>query len=373
MPLDQQAGASQPSNSTSIDTSAAQQQGTTQQVAQSASPPPDLSSQQGSQVAADQGAQQQQQATNWTSIRDYGREAGVDLSQFQDDSQAMQALLSAYRTAPQIQQLQHLARYGNEYLQHREAFENFRRGAQPQSSTPGLGASQAQKSWWSPPCSQQEAQSLMQQWSVRDAQGNVNLRPDAPPSVVEKINGYAAYVQDWENKLRHNPQEAFGQAIRTEAEKIVNERLTQNQQMDQAKAILGRNAGWMFYQDQNGQPMPGNYTPHGQAFYNYVRQLEAQGVRDPQFTEYWALSMLQGDMYRQQAAAAARNQQPQQAPQGQPRMPGVMPVPQGQPQNRVNYTTPQNQGITQGAGTFESMLRDGMAQAGIRNLGWDSN
>lgn len=367
MPLDQQAGASQPSNSTSIDTSAAQQQATSQQATQSASSTPDLSSQQAGSQFADQGTQQ---ATNWTSIRDYGKEAGVDLSQYQDDSQAMQALLAAYRQAPQMQQLQHLARYGNEYLQHREAFENFRRG-QHQAPTQGAGTSQAQKSWWSPPCTQQEAQSLMAQWSVRDAQGAISLRPDAPPSVVEKINGYAQYVQDWENKLRHNPQEAFGQAIRTEAEKIVQERLTQNQAMDQAKAILARNSDWMFYKDGYGQPMPGNYTPQGQAFYNYVRQLEAQGVRDPQFTEFWALSMLQRDMYHQQAAAAARNQQqPNQAPVNQPRMPGVMPA---QPQNRVNYTTPQNQGITQGAGTFESMLRDGMAQAGVTRFSFEDN
>ena len=293
--------------------------------------------------------QAQVSGDDWVGIRDCARQSGIDLSHYGDDSQAIQALFQAYRQYPQ---LQHLARYGQEYLSNQELYDQARAGggsvprpAPPPSETKG---------WWNPPISYDDAQRLMTQWFERDSQtGQPRPRLDAPPSVVQKLNDYAAYVQDWETKLRHNPAEAFRHAVKEEAEKVLVEKLTQNRAAESAVDVIKRHQNWMFYQDPNsGAPVYGQYTPMGMAFWNHVKSLDQAGIKDVASLEYFALALLQRDMQGQQTAAA---QQPVPAAQaGLMRQPG--------------YQAPAGQGVPQGAGGLREMLRQGLQAAGINNF-----
>lgn len=332
-----------------------QQTGAAQQTPASSPPPsppepsPSDNSLGGSIPPGFDGRGGQPEQVEWTGIRDYARTLGHDLSHYQDDAAAFRDLLTAHQQVPQLQQL---ARYGQEYIQHHDQFqkwlENQNRGGQQAAP-----AQQQPQSWWAPPAEHAEIQRIVDQWYMTDPQtGQLRPRDGAPLSAIQKVHDYAEYQRNWQHKLFHNPQEALRGAIQEEAKKLFMEQSQQQQAIATSQSILQRNADWLFYKDQRGTPMHGYYTPAGLQFFDYVSKIEQMGVRDPRQVEFLALSMLQRD--------TLLNQQAPQQPQQQP--------PQQAPYNGAGRSTtnrePQRQSVPSGQGGLAAMLAQDLAANG---------
>lgn len=290
----------------------------------------------------------------WVDIRDAAKNYGVDLSTYPDANSAFQALIQSHQGFSQLQQQYHqLARERNE----RQLSPN-----QTPSPTPG-GINQAQ-SWWSPPLSREEAQRLAQQWYTQDPNsGEVKPRPDAPLSVIEKVEGFKNYVKDWEEKLRYNPEEALGKMVEERAKKIVQEQFQSHQVQQSADQIIQKNLPWMVYWNNN-QPVIGHLTPDGLRYKQLVEEFERHGIKDVMILDRMAQTQLQGERAIAAQQAAQRQAQMQQPyPQNQ-----FVQPPQGRlvPQHQPNYAPPQGQqGVPQGSGSFQSLLRGSLLAAGL--------
>lgn len=291
-------------------------------------------------------------------VLDYAKSRGLDLSGFKDDQEAIEQLLNLYQRYPQVEQL---ARYGNEFLQHQEAFTKY---LATQASPGQLPPNQPQpaKKWWTPPASREEVQQLIKRWYVQDpATGEVKPRPEAPPSAVQKVADYSTFISNWQEKVQHDPENAFAGLIKEQAKTVVQDLLQERQVQDAAMSVVNRHAVWMFYADpRTGVPLYGNYTPQGAAFWNHVQQAERKGIHDVHNQEDYALRMLQLDQYQQWYAQQQTALQP---PAG--RTPATTPQLPSPANRQPSYTPPSGQPAPLGAVNLAQLFRQNLAANGI--------
>lgn len=282
-------------------------------------------------------------------IRDYARSIGQDLSMYPDDHAAAQALLNSHTDYSRMQQL---ARYGAQYL--------YDRQNKQQTQAPVAAPAQPE-GYWNPPASENEVRAILSQWYQSDGYGGMQPRPETPPSLVEKVNDFSRYMNNW----RTNPQEVldrFGKDLLKQAK----EQWAQEQQEQQFRTSIShtidKNAGWLYYTNQNGQPIrdPRFLTPQGQMYYQYIRMLEARGVTDPVMLDELALTRLALDI------EMAKRGTPVGQPVGQA---GAAAPAQAAP--GMNGRQPSANGGSSrvtGPGAFESMLNEDFRKAPVALL-----
>ena len=293
-------------------------------------------------------------------LSDYARSLNHDISGLgSSDEEIFRNLLQILRSYPQ---LQHLARYGSELLPH---YDNWQKFLQQQAGQPAAVAATpvAPSGSWAPPAKYDEVERLTRQWYTVDQQGQMVPRPEAPHSVIQKVNDYQQYINDWQKKLIHDPQAALGKMVEERAQEVLQKAMASRQVQDSATQVIQRHSNWLFYKDPaTGMPVYGQYTPEGVRFWDHVQRIERMGVKDPYEQEYLALTAL--DRERLQAEMMRyRQAQPQQVPQ---QYAGPAAPQYAAPAQRQPSYVPQRQALPADGGDLEQMIMQNLAAAGIR-------
>lgn len=261
----------------------------------------------GNPALADAGVSSaQQQAT----FRDILRgQYGVDLSSYQSDHEALQHLLGTYR---QAQDLQGLARLGQEFLPHRERYNAW---LQEQRAAE-QAKQQAQQAWWKKP----EYDPSWMNKLTRDPQtGEVRPIPGADPGLVSKYMAWVEHQRGFLDKFSQDPMEAIGPGVKEIASQVAQQLIQQHlggyQEQVSAKSLVS-NLPWLYQQDEQGNtyqdPRTGRpvLSQMGQRYAGYVAQAEQMGLQGVQAQHNYAVGMAQRDFLLTQFAS---NQQSQQA------------------------------------------------------------
>lgn len=204
-----------------------------------------------------------------------------------------------------------------------------------------------EEKWFEPPATQAEVQKLVADYYYNDQSGRLVPKPGTPEDVVETVNDWTRYMQQWQDNLVYNPQDAIGKAVQIEAKKIFQEQMRREREVNSAAEIVNRNAEWLYFRDQNGNPMPGQMTPAGQRFFEYVHHYDSLGVKDVYELEKIALRSTYADMlqwqqqqWQQQNATTGQPQQQQQQRPGPSGRGSVPPQRRGRTGNVASQSQP---------------------------------
>jgi hypothetical protein len=245
---------------------------------------------------------QQQQYTVREAIARYG----YDAQGYTNDAEAIRDLVAK---AQQSQQLQQMAQYGNQYLQHAGDFNNWLKEKQ---AAEAAKAAPAQESWWKAPEFDPEWRSKV----VRDSNGNLTTLPGAPPDLINKYSSAIEHRDKFLEQFAFDPVGAIKPGIEEVAkgliEKILGERDNQQQVQTFAKDYITQNSSWLHQRDQQGKLVYDRATgkpalaPYGKAFAHYVQQAAATGISNENQRASYAASMVQRDYLKHQAQREAQ-------------------------------------------------------------------
>jgi hypothetical protein len=237
----------------------------------------------------------------YESVRDVLARAGVR-EQFADDNAAVQALISRYHQAEQLQQL---AAYGQEYVQHAGEFGQYL--AQRREEAARRAA--AEQAWFKPP----EYDPRWADYLQRNPQtGRLEAAEGAPPGVVEKYHAWAQHQRGFLDRFSQDPigaiKPGLEQTIEAVARRMLDERVGQLRAEQEAATIIARNNDWLVAADpQTGRKQ---MTPQGVQFYKYVGYLTERGMTDARDQEAVAKALVTGEMALAQLAQLRAGQAP---------------------------------------------------------------
>lgn len=251
----------------------------------------------------------------YTSIRDAARQFGVDLGGFPDDQAALQYMVSSFQ---QAQQLQHLAQYGQQYLQHASQFQQWLQQQRSDQRPEPAGKN---------PFGLPEYD---QNWLRLLEKDPVTGKVTGPPDILEKVRQYQLAKESVEEKFWNDPQSFLGpmiqDSVQKQAREIAQAQLGQYQDQQFAQQFVSQNAGWI-YQQNGGQPVRDPMTgqpilsDQGRRFQQYVEASERAGVRDVRAQQEFALAAVQRDYalqaLQQLQSQSRRDQSNQQLLSGQ--------------------------------------------------------
>lgn len=310
--------------------------------------------------------------------------------QGQDDTQIagrLYASLEREKAATKaLQQYQQLIPYAQEYLTHRDAFDQWRQ----QQSAPQAPAPQQQQAvqpeqhkWWNPP----ELRDSDRRYLTKDQAGRDAIAEDAPLHVRERLMEYMQYRADFAQKFLSDPQAALGpmveQVAAERAREIVQEQIREVSEANYVSTLEQQNRDWL-YQADGKTP-----TREGLMIQKYINQAAQAGYGTPHERWQFACDMVERDLLRevveQRQAAASRpavfaQPAPQAAPvAAQPATDVAPPVPpaQNRAERDIEYLrreasrNPSRSGpssdprVPKAPMTFEQRLRAQMARDGI--------
>ncbi len=280
-----------------------------------------------------------------------------------------------------LQQYQQLIPYAQEYLTHRDAFDQWRQyqgQAQPQMQQPQ--APQApqpeQHKWWNPP----ELRDSDRRYLVKDQNGRDSIAEDAPLHARERLMDYMQYRADFAQKFLSDPQAALGpmveQVAAERAREIVQEQIREVSEASYVSTLEQQNSDWLYEQDGKTP------TREGLMIQKYIGQAAQAGYGTPQERWQFACDMVERDLLREvveqrQAAAARPAAFAQQAPaQPQAAAPPAPPA-QNRAERDIEYLRreasrnpsrsgpPSDPRVPKAPMTFEQRLRAQMARDGI--------
>jgi hypothetical protein len=181
---------------------------------------------------------------------------------------------------------------------------------------------------------------------VRDAAGNLTVRPGAPADVLPKYLNYHAYRRDFAEKFLSDPGKALApliqEAVATQAQQLLDSHLKAYDAQSYSRQFVATNAAWLHQHDVAGNPLrdpvTGNpvLSPAGARFRDYVLAAEALGIQDIRQQENYARGLLQRDIALEQLQAGqaasptldpvtAANRRPNQAGTLLAQQPGQLP------------------------------------------------
>lgn len=249
-----------------------------------------------------------------------------------DDRAIAQSLYQSYErekaATKKLSQYQELIPYAQEYLQHREPFEQWLQSQSqpaPQYQQPApMPAAEQPAGWWNPPAIKDSDKAFL----TKDQNGREVVSEEAPPHVRERLYEYQRYKADFAHKFLANPQEALGpmveQIAQQKADELIGEKLNEQQEVTYVSGLEEQNRDWLY--DQSGQP-----TREGLAVQKYIGEADDMGIQSPQKKWEYATAMLERDLLntlREQQASQASQQAFDQALPPQPA--NIAPAPQQQ-------------------------------------------
>jgi hypothetical protein len=249
---------------------------------------------------------------SWLSVRDAAKNYGYDLSTYQDDQTALQALVQRARSAEQATEL---ARYGQQYLQHQTQFQDYLKQRQEEEAK----KAQAQpQSWWKAPEFDPRWRNMVRR---DEATGNLVAAPGAPPDIVQRYLTAVDHQQQFLDKFTFDPLGAIKPGVeevaRQVAAQLIQQHLGGYASTQQAQDYVRQNAAWLFQRDPQGQPVYGQngqpqLSPAGRLFGQYVQQAVDMGIQGESARAHYARGMVERDLLvsqerqRQEQASAAQ-------------------------------------------------------------------
>jgi len=231
-----------------------------------------------------------QQSSVWDSFK------GLPDFEGKDDADIARSLYQSMErekaAVRQLQQYQQLIPYAQEYMEHREPFEQWRNSRnQPQQQAPVQQAPQEKNaSWWNPP----EVKPEHKRYLVRDEAGREVIAENAPLDARYAIENYMQHRAEFAQKFLDNPQEALGPMVAEMAQKQAQE-LFESQMSDRdadaaVQSLEEENADWLYEADGR--------TPseEGLAVQAYIQQAASLGIYGVQARWDYASAMVERDL-----------------------------------------------------------------------------
>lgn len=256
--------------------------------------------------------EQPQQQEVWSAFR--------QLPQFQgqEDRAIAERLYQAMQreeyAARALQQYQSIIPVAQEYIQNRQAYEQWKAAQAQQQAQPAPQQQAApQPGWWNPP----QIKDSYKRYLTRDENGREVISPDAPLDARAALEDYQQYRADFAQKFLDNPEQTLGPMVEKvameRAEQIVDTRLQRMKDENYVSSLESQNKDWLY--DQNG-----NVSAEGVAVQKYIQDARGLGISGAQARWDYATRMVERDLLlatlRQQAQQPARQQIPQpQVPQ----------------------------------------------------------
>jgi hypothetical protein len=247
------------------------------------------------------------EATSWTGVADFARQAGIPL-EAENDVAALQTLLAAYQ---QQQRRDYYSELGQQVAPHQAQFQQWLaeqgQRQQAQQQTPPA---------WRPPELRKEWLSMVE----RDPETGV-LRSKAgyDPGIAQNVTKYL----DWRENFMDRPDEFLVPLIEQRAMELVERKLSERDQRSSADQILQENSSWMLAKDTSGQfvvdPRTQKYklTPEGVLFQQASAELTQAGLTDVRMIARLAKERVENAVLRQRAMLqSTQPQQPASQPAG---------------------------------------------------------
>ena len=257
-------------------------------------------------------AQPQQQSV-WDSFKTLPDFEGQDDSSIARSLyQSMEREKSATRN---LQQYQQLIPYAQEYMEHKDAFENWRNGQnqQPQQQQAPQQAPQPQeRSPWLGP----EVKPEHKRYLVKDENGRDAIAENAPLDARYSLENHLQHRADFAQNFLNNPEEALGPMIQQQAQQIaqqmIEEEFGDRDEQSYVSNLESENKDWL-YEEDGKTP-----TQEGLAIQQYIQQAADMGINTPEQRWEFATALVERDLLNRvranEAQAAQRQQFNQQLP-----------------------------------------------------------
>ena len=255
----------------------------------------------------------------------------------QDDSSIARSLYESMEreksATRNLQQYQQLIPYAQEYMEHKDAFENWRNGqSQPQQApqpAPQAPQKEERSPWLGP-----EVKPEHKRYLVKDESGRDAIAENAPLDARYSLENYLQHRADFAQNFLNNPEEALGPMIQQQAQQIAQQMIEQEfgdrEEHSYVQNLEQENSDWLYEADGKTP------TTEGLAVQQYIAQASEMGINSPEQRWQYATALVERDLLnrvRQNEAAAAQRQQfTQQLPPQQAVDPAPVAVPaQGAP------------------------------------------
>lgn len=258
---------------------------------------------------------------------------GLDEFSGQDDRAIATSLYSALQARQEsqkaIEQYRQMQPYAQEYLQNKQAFDQWRHGQTQQQIPQQQAAPEPEPPrWWNPP----EVRESYKQYLVKDENGREVIHPDAPLDAKHSLYEFQKYKADFAQKFLANPEEAIGPMVdevaSKRAEALVQEHMNTYQQEQWVTGLEEENKDWLY--DQSGQP-----TEEGLAAKAYIEQLGHMGVEDHKTKWELTQKLVERDLMEKILEKNQAQQSQAQFQQNLPPQQGI--VEKNQPEEDMNY------------------------------------
>lgn len=141
---------------------------------------------------------------------------------------------------------------------------------------------QEEKPWWNPP---QFSEQTVQKYRMRNPEtGQDEWAPNTPTEVRNQFEAYQVYVEDWANRLFHDPVSVFSEMeqriiskIQPEIQQTYEQRTADQQRQDRIHSISQENE-WLWAVDPVTNQMVDSLSEKGRAVESMAGSLIANGL-----------------------------------------------------------------------------------------------
>ena len=268
---------------------------------------------------------QQEQQSVWDAFK------GLPEFEGQDDTTIARSLYESMEreksATRNLQQYQQLIPYAQEYMEHKEAFDNWRNGqAQPQQAqapAPQAPQEEERAPWLGP-----EVKPEHKRYLVKDENGRDAIAENAPLDARYSLENYLQHRADFAQNFLNNPEEALGPMIQQQAQQIaqqmIEEELGSRDEHAYIQGLEEQNKDWLYEADGKTP------TKEGLAIQQYIQSAIDIGIVGVEQRWEYATAMVERDLMLRVSESEKQAQQAQQFQQSLPPQ-QADPVPQQAP------------------------------------------
>ena len=256
---------------------------------------------------------QQEQQSVWDAFK------GLPEFEGQDDTTIARSLYESMEreksATRNLQQYQQLIPYAQEYMEHKEAFDQWRNGqTQPQQApapAPQAPQQEERAPWLGP-----EVKPEHKRYLVKDENGRDAIAENAPLDARYSLENYLQHRADFAQNFLNNPEEALGPMIQQQAQQIAQEMIAEELgSRDEHHYITGleeQNKDWLYEADGTTP------TKEGLAIQQYIQSAVDLGINGAEQRWEYATAMVERDLMLRVSESEKQAQQAQQFQQSLP-------------------------------------------------------
>ena len=256
---------------------------------------------------------QPQQESVWDAFK------GLPEFEGQDDTSIARSLYESMEreksATRNLQQYQQLIPYAQEYMQHKDAFDQWRNG-QSQQAQPQQPAQQAPKQEERAPWLGPEVKPEHKRYLVKDENGRDAIAENAPLDARYSLENYLQHRADFAQNFLNNPEEALGPMIQQQAQQIaqqmIEEELGSRDEHSYISSLEEQNKDWLYEADGTTP------TKEGLAIQQYIQSAVELGINGAEQRWEYATAMVERDLMLRVSESEKQAQQAQQFQQSLP-------------------------------------------------------